>query len=36
MPALDRYDVVFLLVCAVFLYANLFANPETPYLLGGD
>ena len=36
MPAFDRYDVVFLLVCAVFLYANLFANPETPYLLGGD
>jgi hypothetical protein len=32
----DRYQVAFLLVCGVYLYANLFASPETPYLLGGD
>jgi hypothetical protein len=36
MRPFNRYDVTFLLVCAVYLYANLFANPETPYLLGGD
>lgn len=34
--AFDRYDVAFLVVCAIYLYAKLFANPETPYLLGGD
>jgi hypothetical protein len=36
MQQFDRYDAAFLLVCAVYLYANLLANPETPYLLGGD
>jgi hypothetical protein len=36
MPALDRYDLGLLFGCAVYLYVNLFANPETPYLLGGD
>jgi hypothetical protein len=36
MQTFDRYNVVFLLVCAVYLYASVFANPETPYLLGGD
>jgi hypothetical protein len=33
---LDRYDVGLLLCCFVFLYANLFANFHTPFLLGGD
>jgi hypothetical protein len=36
MRAFDRYDVTVLLGCAVYLYANLFADPKTPYLLGGD
>jgi hypothetical protein len=36
MPALDRHDLVVLFGCAVYLYANLFASPGTPYLLGGD
>lgn len=36
VPAFDRYDVVVIAGCFVFLYANLFARPETPFLLGGD
>ena len=36
MQAFDRHDVTVLLGCAAYLYASLFANPETPYLLGGD
>ncbi len=32
----DRYDVGLILLCGVFLYANLFAGPGTPFLLGGD
>jgi hypothetical protein len=32
----DRFDAGLILACAVFLYANLFANPETPFLLAGD
>jgi hypothetical protein len=35
-PAFDRYDAGLLLGCFAFLYANLFANPDTPFLLGGD
>lgn len=33
---LDRYDAGLILGCCVFLYANLFASPGTPFLLGGD
>ena len=32
----DAYDAAFLLALAVYLYANLFADPRTPFLLGGD
>lgn len=30
------YDAGLLLGCFAFLYANLFANPQTPFLLNGD
>jgi hypothetical protein len=36
VPTFDRYDAGLLLGCFAFLYANLFANPDTPFLLGGD
>ena len=36
MQAFDRYDASLLLGCFVFLCANLFASPDTPFLLGGD
>jgi hypothetical protein len=36
MQTFDRYDAGLLLGCCVFLYANLFANFATPFLLGGD
>src|SRR5258708_5510308 len=33
---LERYYVGLLLGPALYLWANLFANPRTPFLLGGD
>jgi len=36
VPALDRHDAGLILACVAFLYLNLFANPTTPFLLGGD
>jgi hypothetical protein len=36
VQAFDRHDASLLLACFIFLYANLFADPETPFLLGGD
>jgi hypothetical protein len=32
----DRYDAGLILGCCAFLYANLFASPGIPFLLGGD
>jgi hypothetical protein len=34
--AFDRFDAGLALGFALYLYANLFARPGTPYLLGGD
>jgi hypothetical protein len=34
--AFDRFDAGLTLGFALYLYANLFARPGTPYLLGGD
>jgi hypothetical protein len=36
VQAFDRYDAGLLLGCSVYLYANLFASLDTPFLLGGD
>ncbi len=35
-PADNRWGTALLLGCAAYLYANLFADPRTPFLLGGD
>jgi hypothetical protein len=32
----SRYGTILLLICSLYLAANLFANPETPFLIGGD
>src|SRR3569833_313577 len=32
----SRYGALLLLICSLYLAANLFANPETPFLIGGD
>lgn len=32
----SRYGTFLLVICSLYLAANLFANPETPFLIGGD
>jgi hypothetical protein len=32
----NRWGAALLLGCSAYLYANLFADPRTPFLLGGD
>ncbi|HEY2782619.1 MAG TPA: glycosyltransferase family 39 protein [Steroidobacteraceae bacterium] len=36
LKAFDRNDYLLILLCSLFLYANLFARAGTPFLLGGD
>ena len=34
--SIDRFRVILLLIAAAYLYLNLFALPNVPFLLGGD